>query len=499
MTSEEKKKYVLNYFYDKFNNGKQPERDEFTDELKTFIVVNEWIDFQFDDVKFDGIHSKNFSEVLQSSMATIDAGFDEALRITRETFTLDKYYEPEAEKIENQRMDAKRKKLDEFIAVAKKWSRMRVQLFISVDEENAKPEYVIYFKFTNESHHRDLDDMRIFVKTKAGDKMELKMTKLDFKQYDDEHFGFADEVNYYATEEDIKVLTGKGNRVSLRFDNIMNVDGTVEGCQYAASVKEKCEFLQLVKKNGKKAAMKAYEENRKVDKKYAQETIDGWVSDAESGEVNFDTEQMSNLVPMVHLFVEAVTGTEDTFLTDEEIDRLYDFCLADREKAEIEAQEWKKFKKKEEDYAKKEKQLKKFENAVRDALNPDKLSINDFVAVMDKLHTDPMQIKSVKELSDYCSSTGMKSEKLNWLTQATGACDIDALKKWPIDEKKCRKKYVIGAALIVIMIVLGIVIKMNGWLIALGIVLGLGIVLWGLSETGNKEAAKFIEEFKKRF
>ena len=338
-TIEEKKKYILDYFYSKFNKGQEAERDEFTNEIKTLIEVDDWIDFKVDDVMFGGIHSRQRSQILELSLANIEHQAEQVLANYRNDpngYSSGPLYDDLVKKAKSAVLADKQSALDKAIKMAKDASKMRVKLYIGVDVKNAQAEYFLFFKFNNASHPRNLKGMRILIKTVEGERKELSMKLRDFQQSDDDVYDFVDEVSYYATEEDVRILTTKGNRVSLRFDD-MNVDGTVEDRQDAADKKEHDKYLEIVKEQGLQAAVKAYQDNHdsKFEKEGALETIDMWI-----GWAGIDTDSMENIIPLVRLYVETMSEVKESTLTENDINLLYDFCEKEEEKSKEIFNEW---------------------------------------------------------------------------------------------------------------------------------------------------------------
>lgn len=467
LTIEEEKKYIAKYFHDVFHVSESV--DEFTGEKISNIYLSDFINYDKDffDVDFKEVATKEGLQDIKSTyeIKSVTDDFLSSLGRSRgfddsadgAVFNLQEKYQ-------------KRAHLD-----------CNLQTIIS--SKQSKPEYKLNIHFRNYSHNRDMIDLHCYLLSKDGVRCEI-LTENAKKNHSSSDYDFDDSASVTITEDAARILTQKGSKISVRFDNL-RINGVVDIFR-----DDSIEFESF----DSDIEFEKIEHNIKQrDKKV---------------EINLD-----KFIDMANVYIESISEQKGySIFTDEQIDDLFEYCKQEDEHHKMEVKKAEQNTKIEKKDLEKKKKIKYANDTLEKAIS---LNIDSHLFdTLELLLTDPMKLKEINALKDYCEENNVKSKNSEWLFSINEKYDSDTILK---DIRRCKKqlqkkikrKKMIGVVLLllgILGVIFGCVYDEDGGYGAIGgiscgvlITIGWFVLKIQPQVFYNEVTAAFVNEFEKRF
>lgn len=472
LTIEEEKKYIAKYFHDVFRASER--MDEFTGEKFTEVYISNFINFDKDfyDAEFKEVATKDGLQDIRSTYEIKSATDDFLSAMGRS-----RKFEDSADGAVFDLQEKYRER-----------ATLECDLLTTISSNKNKPEYKLNIHFDNYSHNREMLNLRCYLLSVDGARYEIPMDSLE-KEHDSSDFSFSDSASVAISEEAARMLTQKGTKISVRFDKL-TINGVVD-CFH----NEEGRFEDL--------NFDAIEDRLKYDIKERDKNI----------RISLD-----KYIEMANVYNETILLQDHiSIFTDEQIDDLFEYCQQAETHHKKEVKKVEQNKKKEKEELQTAKLIKHanetLEKAISSNVNPHEFDM------LELLLTEPLKIKEVKALKNYCEKNNIKSKNSEWLFSISEKYDKEAILE---DVRACRKKYnilrttrkTVGLIMLAIACVLfgtcyhvfsGSEYKENGGWGILCLVLSVVMGIWGLAKFApvtvsyNETTTKFVEDFNKRF
>lgn len=386
LTIEQEKQFVANYFKYAFNIT-DGEIDEFTGE-RTYAgsFLSNFIKFDDEEKFFDSDFLKIGSQSAQQS-------YNSTLSLKSEFFQMRAAVSGSQDSysaIEKAKIAAENETIEEY----RKRSSLMAFLNTTFSRNSNKPQFELTIVFTNHSHNRDLKNPRILILDANKSRHELPLDSATIKHTEDD-FWFEDSITLNLTPDMAKLLTTKGTKVSVRFDNLI-INGIVNNIT-----------SKITEENSKDITLR--------DKSI---TID-----------------IDKYLEMTYLYNEYLNNSGNSIFTEEQIDDLYDYCIKAEELFNKRLNIAKETIENKKVSLEKEEAEKHANNVLEPMIGK---SVNPYeYDTLELLFTDPQQIQSILKLKEYCDKNGIHSRNYNWLFTISDKYDKEAIL---LDIKRCRNR-----------------------------------------------------------
>ena len=476
LTIEEEKKYIAKYFHDAFCASEG--MDEFTGEKFTEVYISNFINFDKDfyDIEFKEVATKDGLQDIRSTYEIKSVTDDLYSSLGR------------SRKFEDTANGAVYDLQEKY----RERATLECDLLTTISSNKNKPEYKLNIYFNNFSHNREMFNLRCYLLSTNGTRYEIPMDSLE-KEHNSSDYRFSDSASVAISEEAATMLTQKGTKISVRFDKL-TINGVVDCFHNEEGRFDDSNF------------------NTKDDRlKYGIKERDKIIL------ISLD-----KYIEMANVYNETILLQDHvSVFSDEQIDELFDYCQQAETHHKKEVKKVEQNKKKEKEDLQTAKLIKHANDTLEEAISLN-VNPNEFDK-LELLFTNPMKIKEVKALKDYCEKNNINSNNSEWLFSIGEKYDKEAILE---DIKQSRKGFlkkkrtgkVIGLAMLAIACFLfGTCVKkltepgydsFSGLPVLLQILLILGpmvFFVWGRNKLANPEihyneaTTGFIKDFEKRF